>query len=124
MVRCCVPDCTNHSSKTKSVSYHKIPSNRALKNAWIGRIKRANLPPINNCYVCSDHFEDSCFEVNLMEQLTEQKRKRRLKRDAVPSVFNFNKPTKRRPTSKDRLKRKQDQEVSTDMLLDCSLHNI
>ena len=113
MVHCCVPECTNHSSKTETVSYHKIPNDQALQKAWIGRIKRENLPNLKNCYVCSDHFESTCFEVNLMEQLTGMKRKRRLKKNAVPSVFTFsNPPAKRRATTENRLKCKQDEEVS------------
>ena len=119
MVNCCVPECTNHSTKTKSVSYHKIPTDQALQKAWIARIKRENLPPVKNCYVCSEHFEDSCFEVNLMEKLSGMKRKRKLKSDAVPSIFNFSsstKPAKRRATSENRIKRKQHQEVAWALL--------
>ncbi|KXJ09468.1 THAP domain-containing protein 2 [Exaiptasia diaphana] len=113
MVHCCVPECTNHSVKTESVSYHKIPNDQALQKAWLARIKRENLPNLKNCYVCSEHFESSCFEVDLMEQLTGMKRKRKLKKDAVPSVFSFSKPpAKRRATTENRLKRKQDEEVT------------
>lgn len=111
MVHCCVPECTNYSKKTESVSYHKLPSKQAIQKSWIAHIKRANLPPLQYCYVCSDHFEDSCFEVDLMEQLTGVKRKRRLKAGAIPSLFNFVKPAKRRTTTENRLKRKQQQEV-------------
>ena len=40
--------------------------------------------------MCSDHFTDDCFEADLKAQLMpELKVKRRLKRDAIPSVFSF-----------------------------------
>jgi len=112
MPHCCVPQCTNHSKKTTNTSYHKIPADQVSQKAWIARIKRENLPPLQNCYVCSDHFEESCFEVDLMEKLKGMKRKRALKKDAVPTLFQFSsKPAKRRATSENRLKRQQDKEV-------------
>ena len=88
MVHCCVPGCINHSSKTSNISYHRIPNDKALRKAWLARIRRDNLPPLQNCYVCSEHFTDDCFESDLKAQLPELKVKRRLKRDAIPSVFS------------------------------------
>ena len=107
MVHCCVPECTNHSSKTESVSYHKIPRESKRRKAWTSRLRRENFPPLENCYVCSDHFEQVCFRdpLNLKAKLTGKKARRHLKPDAVPSIFNFktsNQPTKSRST-RDRL---------------------
>ena len=49
-----------------------------------------DLPPLENCHVCSEHFLPSCFEPDdLRTQLTGQKGKRSLKADAVPSVFKY-----------------------------------
>ena len=79
MVHCCVPGCINHSSKTSNISYHRIPNDKALRKAWLARIRRDNLPPLQNCYVCSEHFTDDCFESDLKAQLMpELKVKRRL----------------------------------------------
>lgn len=90
MVHCCVPGCINHSSKTSEISYHRIPKEQRLQKAWLARIRRDNLPPLQNCYVCSEHFTEDCFETDLKAQLIpEQKVKKRLKCDAVPSVFSF-----------------------------------
>ena len=53
--------------------------------------------------------------LNLMEKLSAMKRKRKLKNDATPSIFNFSsstKPAKRRVTSENHIKRKQRQEVA------------
>ena len=60
MVNFCVPGCTNYSAKSKEVgiSYHKIPKEKSLRKAWIARLRRDNLPPPENCYVCSDHFTE------------------------------------------------------------------
>ena len=118
MVNCCVPGCTNFSRKTVDVSYHKVPTDKdkQLQKAWILRIRRENLPPLANCYVCSEHFEAECFEADhVYQELTGQKRKRRLKPGSVPSIFSFSAsavPSKRRLTSENRLKQKQRTEVS------------
>ena len=120
MVHCCVPACTNHSSITKGISYHKIPKDKQLRKSWISRLRRDNLPPVDNCYVCSDHFEKECFESDLIEELTGEKKKKRLKSDAVPSIFNF--PTSipvvstSRTSSENRNKRRRRQEVSLEFL--------
>ena len=115
MVHCCVPWCTNYSSKTKNVSYHKIPSESALRKAWIARLRRDNLPPLENSYVCSDHFESDCFKVDLRQQLTGQKVKQKLKKDAVPSRFSFptsSLPKKTRTSRVNRMERRSRHEVS------------
>ena len=110
MVHCCVPGCINHSSKTCNISYHRIPNDKGLRKAsWLARIRRDNLPPLQNCYVCSEHFTDDCFEVDLKARLMpELKVKRRLKRDAIPSVFSFGpEPKKPRLSTENRESRLQ-----------------
>ena len=83
MIHCCVPECIYRSTKKSGISYHRIPKDKGLQKAWIARIRRDNLPPLQNCYVCSEHFTDDCFETDLRAQfLPEQKVKRRLKRDS------------------------------------------
>ena len=80
MVHCCVPGCINHSSKTTNISYHRIPNDIGLQKAWFARIRRDNLPPLQNCYVCSPHFADDCYERDLKAQsMPELKVRRRLK---------------------------------------------
>ena len=113
MVHCCVPGCINHSSKTSNISYHRIPNDKALRKAWLARIRRDNLPPLQNCYVCSEHFTDDCFESDLKAQLMpELKVKGRLKRDAIPSVFSFGpEPKKPRISSENRESRQRAQET-------------
>jgi len=113
MVHCCVPGCINHSSKTCNIIYHRIPNGKGLRKAWLPRIRRDNLPPFQNCYVCSEHFTDNCFEADLKAQLMpELKVKGRLKRDAIPSVFSFGlEPKKPRISSENRESRLRAQEL-------------
>ncbi|KAK2550088.1 hypothetical protein P5673_029275 [Acropora cervicornis] len=53
------------------------------------------MPPLENCFVCSEHFSAESFEVNLHAQITGPKCKRRLEEDAIPSEFCFRPPAKR-----------------------------
>ena len=120
MVHCCVPRCTNYSAKTSKVgkvSYHKILSQLQIKKAWIARLKRTNLPPLKNCYVCSEHFEEDCFEAGtqLKKELFGNRSRRRLKPNAVPTNFLFSassRPRTKRSASEKRIKRRQHEEVT------------
>ena len=117
MVHCCVPRCTNYSAKTSKVgivSYHKIPNQLQIKKA---RLKRTNLPPLKNCYVCSEHFEEDCFEAGtqLKKELFGNRSRRRLKPNAVPTKFLFSalsRPRTKRSASEKRIKRRQHEEVT------------
>ena len=71
------------------------------------------MPPVQYSYVCSAHFSPSCFEFNLRSQITGQKFKRRLKKDAVPSEFDFGHEAQNpRLSSENRLERRRHEEVS------------
>ena len=110
MVHCCVPECENHSKKSENRSFHRIPKENATQKAWIARLRRDNLPPLDNCYVCSDHFTEDCFEKNFVVELTGQKIKRRLK---LPSLFSFGPPPKQpRVTSVARAKKRADKALT------------
>ena len=115
MVNCRVPGSTNYSAKSRNISYHKIPKDPQLQKAWISRLRRENLPSLKNCYVCSEHFDNECFEYDFMEQLIGEKKRKRLKADAIPNIFPFTSPTavssKRRATTEYRIERKRQKEV-------------
>ena len=113
MVNCCVPGCVNYSAKSNGISYHKFPRDTQRRKAWLERIRRNNMPPLENCYVCSEHFSAESFEVTLRAQITGTKCKRRLKEDAIPLEFCFRPPAKRpRLSSENRLRRRSHEEVS------------
>ena len=116
MVSCCVPGCMNHSKKTKkegdAVTYHSIPRDHRT-NAWLDRIRRKNMPPLEYSYVCSDHFEPSCLVTDLRSQLMGGKPKVDFTDDAIPSRFSYGPQTKKpRLSSERRLERERHQEVS------------
>ena len=63
--------------------------------------------------MCSEHFTYDCYETDLKAQLMpELKVKRRLKHDAIPSVFSFGpEPKKPRITSENRESRQRAEEL-------------
>ena len=86
-----VPECTNHLWKTLGISYHKIPKDKRLCEAWLARIHRVNPHDIDNLCICLGHFTPDCFERTL--DLVPGYRKRpKLKPEAVPSKFLRSKP--------------------------------
>jgi len=96
------------------VSYRKIPQDHRT-DAWLERIRRLDMPPLENCHVCSGHFLSSCFEVDFRAQLMGQKGKAELKDDAIPSVFSYNygpKPKMPQLSSELRLQEQRHREVN------------
>jgi hypothetical protein len=51
------------------------------RKEWVRLVRRKNFVPGKHTFLCSKHFEASCFD------LTGQTR--RLKMDAVPTIFDF-----------------------------------
>ncbi|XP_051988061.1 uncharacterized protein LOC127647688 isoform X1 [Xyrauchen texanus] len=63
-------------------SFHKFPLADGLRvREWLRRMRWQNWWPTGNSVLCSDHFEKDCFE-----QMGSHKR---LKSNAVPTIFNF-----------------------------------
>ena len=40
---------------------------KALPKIWIAKIRRTNTPVNEHARLCSDHFEDTCFESELLK---------------------------------------------------------
>ena len=90
MVECAVVGCSNRTPRDskRGISFHRLPlKNKPLLKEWLVRIKRANLPKLSQCHICSEHFEKECFKsccnINLWPG---RKRKRELNEDAVPTI--------------------------------------
>ena len=71
MVRSCAAyGCTNKWKKDSEIAYHKLPTDRALREKWLINIKReGKLPKDENFFICSDHFEETCFQRDLQVTL-------------------------------------------------------
>lgn len=82
MSYCCVPLCkSDEKKKVPGLSFHEVPAAADVREKWLAAIRRDGWSPnATSCYtkVCSRHFR--------VEDFLEGKR-RRLKKGAVPSVF-------------------------------------
>ena len=65
MPNCGAPGCTNRSNIERTKSFHRLPREEKadLRKAWLLKIKRKIIP--KELYICSDHFEEECFERDL-----------------------------------------------------------
>ncbi|KAH7953271.1 hypothetical protein HPB49_006688 [Dermacentor silvarum] len=80
---CLLPRCKSSSKqRTPGISFHEIPSDPELRAKWLKVISRDDWTPnTTSCYstVCSRHFGSSDFKEGCTI--------RKLKKDAVPSIF-------------------------------------
>ena len=75
-------------------------------------------PPIYeaNAHVCSEHFSKTCYILSVLGGFGPSRRT--LKLDAVPTVFPFNSPPKRRKLSEARQANAQHKAVVNELLCD------
>ena len=97
---CVAVGCSNRSPRDteRGITFHRVPAgNESLKKEWLVKVKRVNLPKLSCCFVCSDHFEPNCFQVDYQHEfLGGSSRRRRLKETAVPTIFCHKKTEQKR----------------------------
>ena len=77
------------------------------------RIKRANLPKLSQCHICSEHFEKESFKsCSYLNLYPGRKRKRQLNEDAVPTIFPHQQKKSRRLASERRINKALHEEVN------------
>ena len=64
---------------TFSSLHSRFPKDVAVRQQWLREIRRHTFTPSDTSVVCSDHFEESCYEVSRL--------RRRLRTGAVPTIF-------------------------------------
>ena len=113
MAWCSAFACSHNSKRDKEKSLFLLPTNPTVKSAWINAINRTELP--KKVYLCSDHFEESCFDPSwkLQNELyyTNRPTKRRLIPGSVPTIFPHKFPVKERTASKERAGKRKLKEV-------------
>ncbi|XP_050413509.1 uncharacterized protein LOC126827971 [Patella vulgata] len=111
MVLCAAVGCNNDSRRTAGISYYKIQSRAVdIQKKWMINLRRKNYVVTAHSCICSDHFEEGCFVRDLQAELLKITRPRKIKDDALPTVFNHGMkslPTKRRLHTEQRLNAKQ-----------------
>ena len=62
--RCVVHGCSNRSNNAAGISLHRSPVNRFYCEQWVRfvRTHRANFEAKGVFVVCSEHFQEQCFE--------------------------------------------------------------
>ena len=86
--RCVAVGCSNTPSDR--VSLHKFPADPKLREKWVKQVRRtrAQWTPTKHSVLCSKRFTEDSFEVDSTIAATFGiSKKRRLKPDAVPTVF-------------------------------------
>ena len=90
MVCCAAYGCSNNSGKGTLVTFHRFPNDKALRDKWSSAMKRKGFQPTLHSKVCSTHFMPTDFE--LLGNDGKPLKLKRLKRDAVPSIFTSGLP--------------------------------
>ena len=83
---CCAGGCQNSSANRKDISFHGLRLNsKSLLSVWITKMKRdPRYFNVNrHTKICSEHFTSDDF-------IDPYSSKKRLKADAVPSIFSWN----------------------------------
>ena len=114
MPHCVAFGCTKQAKKANNpnISFHIFPRNEKLRLAWRKAVGRKSLP--KNPRLCSEHFEADCFEDSVrlqVELLGSSPWKRKLKPDAIPTIFPHKPSRSTRPSSVRRANKRQRQEV-------------
>ena len=70
VVACVAVNCSNKRINSPELSFHGLPklndSNKQIRDRWILSVKRDGaLPKDNHFFLCSEHFDKSCFERDL-----------------------------------------------------------
>ncbi|VEN52661.1 unnamed protein product [Callosobruchus maculatus] len=82
---CSAFNCTARYIKGGNLKFHCFPKDAALREKWIRAVRRKDFEPGSRAVLCSKHFEDSDYVQTVMDT-------KRLKKDAVPSIFDFPAP--------------------------------
>lgn len=96
---CAVFGCNSNGKRDKDITFFSLPSDAKLRNQWITMIKRTELP--KRVYVCSKHFEESCFDPSwkMQVEMLGGKIKRKLLPGSVPTLFSYKQKPHERSTS-------------------------
>ncbi|XP_047101644.1 THAP domain-containing protein 2-like isoform X2 [Schistocerca piceifrons] len=79
---CAALGCTEKYVKGAELSFHSFPADEVRRNVWTLALKRKNFKASKYTKICSKHFSSDCFDTDAFGF------GRKLKRDAVPSIFN------------------------------------
>ena len=114
---CCVPGCSNRREKRSDLSFHPFPAQEDRRKRCVVAVRRdegEDFRITDSTVVCGEHFTLDSYHSPALAFTTQpgSRVSRRLKNDAVPTVFAFlKKPIYSRPTP---LQRSKDAQVRQD----------
>ena len=121
MPQCVVFGCNNNVWKDKGsigISFHRFPHNNpSLMKIWVAslRLKEPRITPSSR--ICSQHFSPECFVQDYSEESVGVKKGRRLKSDAVPTIFSFSRQSAPlRVSSQKRIERRDQSAIATSLI--------
>ncbi|XP_033108798.1 threonine--tRNA ligase 1, cytoplasmic-like isoform X2 [Anneissia japonica] len=100
MPSCALVNCKNRRVRGCGKTFHRFPFSKPIVlEQWIVNMNRGDWRPSKNSLLCSDHFEEYCFDRT--GQTT------RIRENAVPTIFdssaNIQKCTKKRKSTEEQL---------------------
>ncbi|KAE8625029.1 hypothetical protein XENTR_v10006134 [Xenopus tropicalis] len=78
---CAASECKNNSKKDSQVTFHRFPADPKRRAEWLKHLNRENFFPTLHTFLCSKHFEESCFDRTGQTV--------RLRANAVPTIFIY-----------------------------------
>ncbi|CAF4943827.1 unnamed protein product [Pieris macdunnoughi] len=90
MAKCCILVCgARKNKKQPELTLHRFPKNEVLRKRWFQAIGERNINPgQKEWFLCSLHFEKSCFNKTLDVM--------RLRDNSLPSIFPYQKMSDKR----------------------------
>ena len=98
--RCVAAGCSNTTKD--GVILHRFPSDPKYRHIWTTKVKLTRAKwsgPTEHSFLCSAHFEQTCFERSLHSQFG-MAYKAMLLPDAIPMIFLLSKKAVKAPTKK------------------------
>ena len=91
MVYCVAYDCSNKDADKKGFIFFRLPRDHTLRLTWFKKLRLVDPPNNDNVRVCSEHFTEECFVVDMQAAMGFSRRqKRSLAKDAVPTLLSLN----------------------------------
>lgn len=92
MVGCAAYGCTNRSEKGYLMK--KSPKDPVRRKIWTAKVKREGWKPTDASVLCEVHFDETMWEKTRVDGT------RKLKNNAVPTIFTFSQIKTRKPPAK------------------------
>ena len=77
MVYCITYDCSNKDADKKGLSFFSLPKDHKLRLTWFKKLRLVDPPNTDNVRLCSEHFTEECFIVDMQAAMEFNKTKKK-----------------------------------------------